>query len=145
MNFRVELKEAIIQQLISDVAAITDSNISSRRFNPLSVSELPYVTVNSFDDEAEQLADLHTYKLTSQVLVTAYAEGETAEDDVDILAGAIEDSLLNPMAEFLTSTGAICKTFTLRATKIRRADRTNERDIVFASMLFEAEGYREVS
>jgi len=145
VNFRKELKEAIIQQIISDVPDITDSNISSRRFVPLQIQEMPYVTVNSFDDEPELSADFHTYSITSTIMVTVYCEGEDAEDQADVLCGKIEDSLLQPLAPFATSLGSICKTFTWKATRVRRADKTNERDIVFASMMFEAFGVREIS
>lgn len=145
MNFRLELKEAVIQQLIDDVPEITAQNISSRRFVPIQIQEMPYVTVNSFDDEPEVSADFHTYKITSTVMITVYCEGEDAEDQADALSGKIEDSLLQPLASFATSLGAICKTFTWKATRIRRADKTNERDVVFASMMFEAMGVREVS
>jgi len=143
MNFRVALKAAIVTTIETEIPDLL-GKVSTARFDPIAIAELPYVTVNSFEEPAEKQRDLHTYKLSPSFIVTVYCEGETSEDDADALAALIEDALCHPQAPFMTSTTAICKQFDLVMTKIRKQDKT-ERDITFCSMMFQAEGYREIT
>ncbi|HNC90718.1 MAG TPA: hypothetical protein PL000_17445 [Anaerolineales bacterium] len=146
MNIRAKLKTAIINE-IANSTSVDSAHISKFRDRPVDFSEMPFVVVSSMDEPADRLDDLHTYKMTSQILITVYTGGVAdPEEQSDLICGEIEDALLNPLCELIdTDTGdAIGKSLTLIGTKVRRQERA-EKTAVFAAMLFECEAYAEIS
>lgn len=147
MNVRSKVKTAIVEKIRADVSGVLPEHVSKFRDRPVQFSEMPFVTVSSFDETPEKTADAYHYKITSQVLISVYCGGtEDPEQDSDELCSAIEDSLCHPLCELLDpdTSEVLCKSLDIIGTKVRRQDQSGK-TVVFAAMLFEFVALREIS